>query len=93
MADRRRAPCLGRESLAERGLGRGTEDLHGDIALEPEVARPPHFSRATAIDALDEAIPAGDQTAAPVRVSVARRAGWVLVIGHASKPGNSGAAP
>jgi hypothetical protein len=56
MDDRGGALRLVRESLAERVVGVGAEELHRDVATGPLVARAPHLTRATFVDAREKAI-------------------------------------
>ena len=56
VAHRRGAAGFGGEPLAERGIGLGAEDFHRHVALETQVAGPPHFGGPAAVDPLDEAV-------------------------------------
>ncbi len=62
MVHRGGAPGLGRESLAERGVGLRSEDLHRDVAVETLVARAPDLRRSTAVDVLGQAVAIGQHT-------------------------------
>src|SRR5436190_19446159 len=94
MRDRRRAPRLVGEALAERLVGVLAEDLHRELTTESLVAGPPDLARSARVDALEQRVPARERAATPVEsvlridgVSARRACGQALWHGWVSRQG------